>query len=92
MTNNYNIREIEKGPIILSWIGHKGLRFIQMLNDEEKIKCNTSTRLFKIISYTFKPQYNEMTLSLQNLQAGKRAKQNAEEWMNNLRKKPRMWL
>ena len=39
MTNNYNTQESDREPIILIWLGQKGLRFIQTLNDEEKERC-----------------------------------------------------
>ena len=36
MTNNYNIQESKRVPIILNWLGWEGLILVQILNDEEK--------------------------------------------------------
>ena len=58
MTNNYNIQESDRVPIILNWLGHEGFRFVQMLNNEEQEKYKTSTGIFKILSDKFKPQHN----------------------------------
>ena len=57
--------EVKKILVILSWLGHEGLRFVQMLNHEEQEKCKASKGTFKILSEKFKPQHNRMILSLQ---------------------------
>ena len=36
MTNSYKIEEIEK---IINWLGYEGLRFVQILTDNEKEPC-----------------------------------------------------
>ena len=54
MTNYNNIQDSEKVPIITNWVGCKGLRFVQMLSDEEE-ECKTNLGLFKILSDHLKP-------------------------------------
>ena len=35
MTNNHNIQDSKKVPVVFNWLGQEGLRFVQILNDEE---------------------------------------------------------
>ena len=58
------MEENEKMPIILDWLGHEGLRFVQTLTDNEQEKFKVSSDLFTL-SEKFKPQHNETILSLQ---------------------------
>ena len=55
LTNNYNIQESKIALIIMNWLGHEGLRFLQTLKPEEKEKCKTSSGLFKVLRDKFKP-------------------------------------
>ena len=71
VTNNYNIQEYQKGSIIIKLLGCEGLRFVQILNDEEK-KCKTSSGLFEVLSDKCNPQYNEIIITI--LQSVKIAK------------------
>ena len=36
-TNNYNIQESEKVPIMINWLCHEGLRLEQTLNVKEQV-------------------------------------------------------
>ena len=36
MTTIYNIQDDEKVPVILNWLGRKGLLFVQTLNVEKQ--------------------------------------------------------
>ena len=42
ITNNYNTQESKRVPIILSWLGQEGLRFVQTLNHIWQEKYRTS--------------------------------------------------
>ena len=65
MTNNYNIQESKRVAITMNWLGHEDLICVKMLNDEEQEKYKTSAGLFGVLSDKFKPEHNEMILSLQ---------------------------
>ena len=45
--NSFNLKEIDKFPIHMSWLFQEGLRFVHMLNAHEKEKCQTSSRPFE---------------------------------------------
>ena len=46
LTNTYNIHKSKIVPnIIMNWLGHKGLKFVQTLNDTEQEKCRISVWL-----------------------------------------------
>ena len=55
LTNDYNIQDSDKVPIIMIWLGHKGLRLLQTLNGGEQQKCKTSSGLSEILNEKFKP-------------------------------------
>ena len=74
MTNNYNIQESERVPVIPSWQGWEGIKFIQNLHDEEQEKCKTSAGLTEVLSNKFKPQHNRNNIIIAILQAHNRAK------------------
>ena len=50
----------------MNWLGCKGLRFVQTLNDREQEKCKTSSDLFEVLSEKFKLQHNEAILAVLN--------------------------
>ena len=54
--------------VIMNWLGYKGLRLVQTLNDREQEKCKTSSGLFEVLNEEFKLQQNETILSLQYFQ------------------------
>ena len=85
MTNNYNTQESVRVPVILNWLDWDGLRFIDTLNDEEQVKYRTSTKLFKVLGDTFKPEHNEITTSLQYFKLAWQQSKNADEWIGHLR-------
>ena len=47
----------------MKWSGHRGLRFVQILNDEGK-RCRMSAGLLEVLRKTFKSQQNETIMSL----------------------------
>ena len=59
MTNNYNIQENNRVPIILNWLGWEGLRFMQTLDEEEQEKCRTIMGLFKVLCTSSSPSMTE---------------------------------
>ena len=82
LTNSY-----KKMPININLLGHEGFRLIQTLNDNEKVKCKTSTGLFEVITQNFKLQHNDTILLLQYCKLIREEKENTEEWMAWLRVK-----
>ena len=68
----------------MNWLGHENLRFVQTLNNKEKEKCKTSSGLFYILSEKFKPQHNEIMLSLQYFKLAREQNENVEEWIGCL--------
>ena len=67
--------------MILNWLAHKGLRFVQTLNDREQEKYSTSTGPFEVLSENFKPQHNKTTLSLQYCKLIREERESTEEWV-----------
>ena len=61
----YDLSEQEKVPIIKNWLGKEGRQFIQSLTNIEKEACKSATGLIIVLKGTFRPQHNEMILSLQ---------------------------
>ena len=55
----------ENMPIIKNWLSREGLQFIQNITKAEKEACKSTTGLFNGLKEKFKPQNNEMILSLQ---------------------------
>ena len=51
--------------MVKSWLGRKGLQFIELLTETEKDKCSTLEGLFEILTNKFKPQFNKTRKSLQ---------------------------
>ena len=51
----------------------------------EQERCNTIESLFTTLNNTFKPQYNEIIMSLQFHMLGRQINENAEEGMGRLR-------
>ena len=45
-------------PIIMNWLGHKGLHYVYTLSDDEQERCKTSAGLFSTLTEKFKPQHN----------------------------------
>ena len=61
----YNTPQMDKLAVVKSWLGRKGLQYLETLTTAEKETCNTLEGLFEILSNKFKPQYNETIKSLQ---------------------------
>ena len=65
----------------MNWQGHARLNFIHTLTDNEQ----EMFRISKVRkSEKFKPQYNEMILSLQYFKLISEENESAEEWMGHL--------
>ena len=60
MMSSYNIDKDVKVSIVMNWLGHEGLRFIQTLTDNEQEICKMRKDLFEMLCEKFKPQHNEM--------------------------------
>ena len=58
LTNNYNIQESKKVPIIMNRLDHDRLRFVQSLYNEEKEPNKTNLGLFKVLRTQWKHQLN----------------------------------
>ena len=71
----------------MNWLGHLELRFVQTLTDNEQEKCKTSSELFKVLCEKFKPQHNEIILSLLCCKLVREEKETAKEWMGCIRVK-----
>ena len=69
---------------VKSWLGRKGLQYLETLTTVEKETCNTLEGLFKTMSNKFKPQYNEMIKSLQFRKLYQYDDESREEWMGRL--------
>ena len=82
----YNTLQTEQLAIVKSWLGRTGLQFIESLTHAEKDTCSPLEGLFKIISNTFRPQFNKMIKSVQFCKLSRQNGENAEEWMG------RFWL
>ena len=77
--------DIEKTPLIKTWLDRKGLQLLEMLTQAQKEKYKTSKGLFKTLNDKFKPQYNETIKSLQFHKLSRKADKSAEECMGKLR-------
>ena len=58
------LTEEEKVPIIKNWLGRGGLQLIQTFTKYEKEAWKKVEGLFSTLSKKFKPQHNEIALSL----------------------------
>ena len=81
-TNNYNIVESKTVPVI-NCFSHKGLRFVQSVNDKQE-KCKISSGLFEVLSDKYKSEHNEMILLLQCCKLARKDDENVEEGMGHL--------
>ena len=82
----YNTPQEEQLVMVKNWLGRKGLQFIELLTEADKDRCSTLEGLFKVLTNTFRPQFNEMMKSLQFYKIVRHNGENAEEWMG------RLWL
>ena len=85
VTKIYDITDSEKVPKIKNWIGREGPHFIETLTTEKQEMCKNSTDLFQILNIKFKPQHNEIILSLHYCILLSDINESAEEWMDQLR-------
>ena len=62
--STYNTPQTDKLALVKTWLGRKGLQYLETLTTAEKETCNTLEGLFKTLSNKFNPQYNEMIKSI----------------------------
>ena len=82
--STYNMPQTDKLVLVKNWLGRKGLQYLETLTTAEKETCNTLESLFEILFNKFKPQYNEMTKSLQFRKLYHYDDESMEEWMGRL--------
>ena len=63
--STYYTPQTEQLVIVNNCIERKGLQFLEMLANEEKIMCSTLEGLFETLASKFRPQFNETIQSLQ---------------------------
>ena len=80
----YNTLQAEQLAMVKNWLGRKYLQFIESLLEAEKDRCSTLEGLFKILTNTFRPQFNETIKSLQFCKLIRYNRENAEEWMGKI--------
>ena len=61
----YNAQEQDKIALVKSWLGRKGLHYIENLTEAEKQACNTLQGLFDTLAKKIRPQFNETIKLLQ---------------------------
>ena len=61
----YDLSEERKVCIIKNWLGKEGLQFIKTLNNTEKEEWKSATELLNVLKEKFRPQHNEIILTLQ---------------------------
>ena len=83
-TKGYDLNYKEKVPIIKKLDMPRGLHFIQTLMNAEKDTCDSATGLFNVLKEKFRPQHNEMILSIQYCKLYRKVYESAEEWMGKL--------
>ena len=57
--------QTEQLAIVNSWLGRKGLQFLESLTNEEKVMCNMLEGLFETLTNKLRLQFNEAIKSLQ---------------------------
>ena len=57
--------QTERIAITNTWLGTKGLQFLEILTQAEKERCNMTEGLLNTLVKKFKPQYNKTIKSLQ---------------------------
>ena len=63
----------------MNWLGHEGLRFVQILNERENGKGKTCAGLFEVLSEKFKLQHKKAILLMQYLKLIREQNENAKE-------------
>ena len=79
----YDLNGDEKVPIIKNWLGREGLQFI---HSHKCCKGNmeSSTGLFNVLKEKFRPQHNEMILSLKYCKLHRKKNESAQQWMGQI--------
>ena len=84
---SYDVNDSGRIPIIVNWLGCKGLHFIQTLTGEEQETCKGSAGLINTLNVQFKLQHNETVLLLHYCKLNRDENVKAEEWISHLRVK-----
>ena len=63
--STYGMPEAEKLVVVKTWLGRKGLHYLEILMLAEKEACNMLDGLFDMLAIKFKPQYHDTIKSLQ---------------------------
>ena len=79
--STYNTQQADKLAQVKNWLGRKGLQYLETLTNAEKETCNTLEGIFQTLSKKFKPQYNEISKSLQFRKLYQHEEENVEEWI-----------
>ena len=77
--STYNTPQTGKLAVVKTWLGRKGLQYLETLMTVEKETCNTLEGLFETLSNKFKPQHNETINSLQFRRLYRYDEENVEE-------------
>ena len=80
----YDLNDAQKVPIMKNWLGREGLLFIQTLTNVEKEAWQSTTGLFNVLKEQFRPEHNEMILSLQYCELHRKKKEPAQVWIGRL--------
>ena len=87
MTENGDIADAEKVPIMKNWSIREGPHLIITLTVEEQEMCKSSPELFQTLGEKFKPQHNETILLLQYCKLLRDSDRSVHEWIGHLRVK-----
>ena len=82
--STYNIQETDTIVMVKNWLGRKGLHYIESLMEVKKERCGTVEGLIDTLATKFRPQYNQMTKSLQFRQLQRCEGKSIYEWMGRL--------
>ena len=82
--STYNTQEQDKIAIVKTWLGRKGLHYLESLTEGEKQACDTLQGLCDTLATKFRPQFNETIKLLQFRKLCRFKGKSAEEWMGRL--------
>ena len=87
MTRSYDITDSKKVPLIMNWLGHEGIHFVQTLADEEQEICKSCACIFKCYIWNLNQTNMKLFPYYYNCKLSRDKNKNAEEWMDCLRGK-----
>ena len=68
-------------PIIKTWLGRQGLKFLEALTQDKQEPYITVEDLFETLNSKFGSQHNNTILSLQHCKLSRQNNETAEQWM-----------